>query len=1081
MSSETLSEGQCPACGCGNAPAARFCNQCGAALKGGAASPPAAEAERKQVTVLFSDLTGYTALSEKLDPEETREIMGRIFGRAAEIVGRYGGHIEKFIGDAIMAIFGVPAAHEDDPERAVRAALELHEAVEALSPEVEKRTGGPIALHTGVNTGLVVTGELKFDHGTAGPLGDTINLAARLMSLAGEGEIWIGPETRKLVASAFELQDLGQREVKGKAEPVAVARVVGASSRAAASARFRGAFVGRQEEIGVLLGAAEQMRDGRPAVIAICGEAGTGKTRLVEEFRARVGNDIQWIEGRAYPYAENIPYFPVIDLLNRSWGIDENDKPAAVRLKVEAGVSALVESSREVLPVIARLYNIELADGPVIDREAFQRLLFDAVRRLLAALACRGPTVICLQDLHWADTSTVTLVRGLTTDFKVPAVLICNYRPGYAPGPGTRVLELRELSSRQTRELLQSLLGSEPPDALTRFIEERSDGNPFYVEEVVNSLVETHVLTRNGTWKIAGALSEAVVPTTIRGVIAARIDRLDEPRRRVLRNAAVIGREFLYSVVAQVTGEADDEADGLQPSLAQLEAADLIRARSGAADVEYIFKHALTQEVAYDGLLKSERQALHQRAAFAMERIFADRMPEFVETLAYHFLHAGVVDKAVHYLRESGKKCVARYAIEDAATHYRNAYALLSERERTPAEDRALVELLNDWSLVHYYQGDCRAWRLLLEANLKVAEGVGDPELLGLYLGWTGHMLYWHEEYPASIEHLDRAAQLGEKAGSAHVLAYAETWRAWTLALLARPSEAIAAGERAMILGQQFPDEPYVVFKPLGAIVMAAAMTGDLKRARLAAEDLLAIAARTGNSRAAVLGHASLAICHSAAFEHERAIESGKAALEASLDPAYRHLSAVYLASALGTAQCSEELVRLAQEVLPAADQLSQNIISTIIRLATGPAVMSLGEPSRGISIIEAARRQPSCPWVEVVATNILGIVYARIARREGRADLSVLLRNPGFIIRHVLPARRKARALLERTADHPLHRLAGYSGSAMFELALLHAHRGEREAARARATQALEVFERQGALEALRQARALADSLAPK
>jgi class 3 adenylate cyclase len=441
---------------------------------------------------LFSDLSGYTALSEKLDPEETREIMGRIFGRAAEIVGRYGGQTEKFIGDAIMAIFGVPAAHEDDPVRAVRAALELHEAVEALSPEVEKRSGARIVLHSGINTGLVVTGELKFDRGTAGPLGDTINLAARLMGLAAEGEILVGPATRRLVARAFAVEDLGQRDVKGKAESVAVARVVGAVSRAATAAHFRGAFVGRQEELGVLLGAAEQVRDGKAAVIAIRGEAGTGKTRLVEEFRARVGNDVQWLEGRAYPYAENIPYFPVIDLLSRSWGIDENDKPAAVRQKVEAGVSALVESPRDVLPIIARLYDIELADGPVIDREAFQGRLLDTLRRLLSGLASRAPTVICLQDLHWADASTVKLIHELTGDLRIPAVLVGNYRPGYDPGPGARVLELRELSSRQTRELLQSILDAEPPEELTHFIEERSDGNPFFVEEVVNSLVETH-------------------------------------------------------------------------------------------------------------------------------------------------------------------------------------------------------------------------------------------------------------------------------------------------------------------------------------------------------------------------------------------------------------------------------------------------------------------------------------------------------------------------------------------------------------------------------------------------------------
>jgi class 3 adenylate cyclase len=531
----------CTACGFANPTEARFCNRCGAALTTGASHP--FEAERKQVTVLFSDLVGFTPLSERLDPEETRRIMGRLFGHAAEIVGRYDGRIEKFVGDAIMATFGVPTAHEDDPVRAVRAALELHEAVAGLGRELEKRIGGTLALHTGINTGLVVTGELQFDRGTAGPIGDTINLAARLMDAAAPSEIWIGPETRRLVARAFDVDDLGTRSLKGKAEPVPVARVHGARSRAA-PVRFRGAFVGRQEELGVLLGAAERLRDGQPGVLAISGEAGTGKTRLLEEFRGRVAADVQWIEGRAYPYAQNIPYFPVIDLLNRAWGIEEDDTPADVRRKVERGVGALLGAPGDVLPVIGRLYHLEIADAPVIDREAYQRLLLDAVRRLLGALATRAPTVICLQDLHWADASTVTLLHALTGELRVPALLIGNFRPGYQPSAAARVLELRELSTRQTGELLRSLLDDQPPPAeLARFIEQRSDGNPFYVEEVVNSLVETHVLERvDGTWRLTHPLSEAGVPTTIRGVIAARIDRLDERRKRVLRDAAVVGR-----------------------------------------------------------------------------------------------------------------------------------------------------------------------------------------------------------------------------------------------------------------------------------------------------------------------------------------------------------------------------------------------------------------------------------------------------------------------------------------------------------------------------------------------------------
>lgn len=1074
MPADAFTEGRCERCGAGNAAGARFCNQCGAPLaEAGAAA--SVEAERKQVTVLFSDLTGYTALSERLDPEETREIMGRIFACAADVVGRYGGRIEKFIGDAIMAIFGVPQAHEDDPVRAVRAALALHEAVDGLRPEVERRTGTPIALHSGVNTGLVVTGELRFDRGTAGPLGDTINVAARLMALADSGEIWVGPETRHLVAPAFDLEDLGLREIKGKAEPIAVARVRGASARAAGPASFRGAFVGRQEELGVLVGAVERVRDGHPAVLGVCGDAGTGKTRLVQELRGRVGPEVQWLEGRAYPYTENIPYFPLVDLLNRAWGIDEADRPATVRDKLTVGVKALEATPGELLPVIAHLYDMPLAGAAPIDREAFPGVLLDAVRRFLGAVARRGPAVVCLQDLHWADGPTTGLLRELTAGFDIPVLLLSNYRPGYTPPPGTRVLDLQELSPRQTRELLGSLLAGEPPEPLVGFIETRSDGNPFYVEEVVNSLVETHTLVRrDGGWTLARPLAEAGVPPTIRGVIAARIDRLDERRRRVLRDAAVVGRQFLYAVVAEVTREGAQ----LGPSLADLERADLIRTRHRDPELEYVFKHALTQEVAYDGLLRAERQALHERAARAMERLLGDRIPEFVETLAHHYLRAGVVHKAVQYLVEAGGKCVARYAIEDADAHYRRAYTLLTERGLDAAGPRALVALLNDWSLVFYYTGACREWSALLERHQEAAERLGDPAQLGLYEGWRGMLLFFREEYTASLAHLQRAVRLAREAGSDRVLAYTESWLAWTLAFVGRPAEAIAVGEHAIELGRRFGEEPYLIFKPLGAIAFAAASDGDLARARRAGDELLAIAARTSNSRAAMLGHIALAFRHMLAFEPAAAVAAAERARAVSLDTTYRALSSVYHGLALVFAERWDDAARVVAEMRPIVDPLGLNNPVHWLRYIEAMAALGRGEPARGMAALQAMRQAPTSAWAEVVVHYALSTVYARIARGEARLDVVRALRTPGFILRHVVPARRRARAYLERLADDPPRGYRAYCGLGLLELARLHAHLGERAAAARRAAQAVALFERQGAAGGLAQARALADAL---
>ncbi len=870
----------CPACGAGNPRAARFCNQCSKPLGTAQAHAPIG-AERKQVTVLFSDLTGFTALSERLDPEETREIMNRVFGLAAEIVARYNGRIEKFIGDAMMAIFGVPVAHEDDPVRAVRAALELHEAVAALSPQVQARTGTPIALHSGVNTGLVVTGELQFDQGTAGPLGDTINLAARLMGAAPSGEVWVGPATRSLIAHAFELEDLGAHDFKGKAAPVGVARVRGASSRAVRANQFRGTFVGRQAELGALLGAAEKMRDGEPSVFAIRGDAGTGKTRLVAEFRERVGNDVQWLEGRAYPYAQNIPYAPIIDLLSRSWSIEERDSPAAVRTKLEAGIAALLPAPGEVLPLFLHLYHLPQAEGVVIEREAFQERLLAAMRQLLAALARRAPTVVCVQDLHWADNSTVILLTGLADDLSAPALLLSNYRPGYTPPPAATELELRELSPRQTGELLASLLAGKPPEALTRFIEERSDGNPFYVEEVVNSLVETGVLTRGSQgWALTRPLAEAGVPATVTGVIAARIDRLDEPRRRVLRHAAVVGREFLYAIVAQVT---EDTAE-LAPSLKDLQAADLIRTRRPEPALEYIFKHALTQEVAYDGLLKTERRMLHERTAYAMEAVLSDRIDEFVEMLAYHFLRGSVTDKAIHYLVEAGRKCVARYALPEATVHFREAYALIAEGDRTPAQSRVLVHLLIAWSQVHYYDGTIGEWRRLLEKHLTDAESCGDAAALAMYLGWLGNARSFHGDLRGAIEALDRALEVGKSSDARDALAHALSWQTFILFEIGAVTDAISAARSVQRSDAENLDNPYPYVKSLGGLGLASALLGESHRSRASAEELIAFGRASGNARAESMGQWALAWQELTALEFDRAATTAQRGIEAARD-----------------------------------------------------------------------------------------------------------------------------------------------------------------------------------------------------
>lgn len=1065
---------RCSSCGASPGVGARFCSQCGSALALAQSAAPG-DAERKQVTVLFSDLTGFTTLSERLDLEETREIMAQIFRSAAEVVARHGGRIEKFIGDALMALFGVPQAHEDDPLRAVRAALELHHWMETFAPEVEAQAGTRIALHSGISTGLVVTGELRLDRGTAGPLGDTINLAARIMALAAPGEIWVGPATRSLVAGAYELEELGLHELKGKAAPVALARVRGAAREVAAPRR--GVFVGRAAELATLLDAVERLRAGGGGAISIVGDAGSGKTRLVEELRARLGSDVRWLEGRARADAEQVPYAPVIDLLSRSFRIATNDSPAAVREKLEGGIAALGGEVEALLPVLARLYQLELAGTMAIDREAFPARILAALRALLVAAAARAPTLVCFQDLHWADASTLGLLRAVTRDFSAPALFLFNHRPDVHLGAGGRALELAELRPEQTRVLLASLLGGDPPDeALARFVVERCDGNPFYAEEIVRSLLETGAVEGPG-WRLVRPPAEAEIPSSIRGVLAARIDRLGAGERRLLREAAVVGRQFQPGLLARVSSD----AGGLEARLVALEAADLIRQRAGRDGVEYAFKHALTHEVAYDGLLKAERQALHARAAGALEAQLGDRVAEFAEALAFHFLRGGVVEQAVRYGVEAGRKCVGRFALDEAGVHFAQAYALLAGRERTPAEDRALIELLVEWSLVHFYLGRFGVLRELLAAHEELAARLGDPELEGLFLGWLGYALYHQEELPASLAKLERACALGERCGSERVLAYARTWQSHTLFLLGRSAEGLRVAEAARELAPRFPSGgDYVYCESLLGIGLTASACGDLERTRRIGEELLAFA-KAGNSRAAVVGHICLAHRHLLANEHERASEAAHAARERAQEPHVRALASAYEAVAGAALGRFGESRALAEDVLAHALPHGDHAVASLAKAALALATLGEGSLSKGMRELlalheDAGRRR--CLYNRRWLGAVVASVYALIARRDPRVEpkLRDLLRNPGFLLRHALPARRRARAWLERALEEfPAGVIQ--EGTVRLELALL-LSRHDPTMARAHLERALAVLERQGAQTELRRVRQLAVAL---
>jgi class 3 adenylate cyclase/tetratricopeptide (TPR) repeat protein len=656
-------------------------------------------AERKLVTVMFADISGFTALSEKMDPETVRDLMNACFARLVPIVAKYEGTVDKFIGDEIMALFGAPFTHENDPERAVASALEMMAAMRAFN----KERGLDLGMHFGINTGLVIAGSVGSDERLDySVMGDAVNLASRLEDLSERGEILVGPDTYRLTEKLFEFEALPKIRVKGKAEQVQVYRVLGSKSAAArmdSSTRRRvGArLVGRDAEFAAVTQHMERLLDGRGHVVAVIGEAGLGKTRLMAEvrdqvLRNRVSGFVQWLEGRTISFGQAISHHPFQDILWQLAGITSSCGATEAWQRLEAAVRQVMgEDSDEVLPYLAALISLDVPDTHAhrvrfLDAEALRRQIYLASRRFFEACARNRPLVLVFEDLHWADASSASLIEHLMPAVKhLPMLIVWVSRPD----PGTHAARLRELaesdygdfyhevnltplSRRDSGSLAAELLEMQALGAeITESILRKAEGNPFFLEEIVRSLLDTGKVTRDpstGAWRTT-ELDAVAIPDTIQGVIMARVDRLDKDLRHVLRTASVIGRNFFYQVLRSIH-DADRQLDD---HLASLQQFDFIREKSGHPDLEYMFKHAIAQQATYETILLKKRRELHLKVAETLEGLFSDRLEEICGLLAGHYSRAEVWDKAQRYLLMAGDQAGRIAADTEALAHYQQA------------------------------------------------------------------------------------------------------------------------------------------------------------------------------------------------------------------------------------------------------------------------------------------------------------------------------------------------------------------------------------------------------------------------
>jgi class 3 adenylate cyclase/tetratricopeptide (TPR) repeat protein len=1087
----------CPRCNSENLPEDKFCGECGKELEIGNEPEKAISAidsERKHVTVLFSDLSGYTAMSERLDPEDVKGITSRIFGEVAKVIHKYEGFVEKYAGDAIMAIFGVPKAHEDDPVRAILVAREIHRLVKSMSREIEEKVEQPLFMHTGINTGLVITGEVNLEKGTHGVAGDTINVAARLSSAAGADEILVGHDTYRQAEGHFDFEAKGSIKAKGKSEPVLAYRVLAPKEKPVllhGLSVLRSELIGRKAEMEDLMWAVKELEQGNGTIFSICGEAGTGKSRLVEEFKAALSlGEIRWLEGHAYAYSQNIPYFPLIDLLNRVFQVREDDRQEVVREKLECGIRVLVERCEGIIPYVGRLYSLSYPEVEDVSPEFWKAKLREAVKSLLSALALRAPTVFFLEDLHWADPSFVELLRTTLFDIRQPALVLCAYRPVFSLFTSHqlrglekihREIRLQDLSSSESQEMLGSLLKSDQiPSDLRRLVQDKAEGNPFYIEELVSSLIESETLiSENGHWKLTRPIREADISSTVHGIIAGRLDRLEREAKRLLQEASVIGRSFLYEILKQVT-ELKDQCDRW---LIGLERLDLIRTKALQPDLEYIFKHALTQEVVYNGLLKKERQEIHERIGHVMEPLFHERLSEFYETLAYHFKQGRSVHKAVHYLMKSGEKSLGRYALEEAYQYFKEAFEILSDKvDRSEEENTVLIDLIVKWAYVYYYMGDFKGLTNLLSAHAALAEGIPDRSVAGMFYGWLGMALWSREMHRESQEQLLRALTLGEQLNDKKVIGYACTWLTWTCAELGRLEDALKFGERAQDIAKDFPGDHYLFFKSLGGIGFTHYYRGEWKKALDAGSTLVEFGERTSDIRSIVMGYYISGLGHFLSGDLISGIECEERAVQISADPYYRQFPTLFIG--IGCFLKGEfEKARISlEEVAAFSEERGVEELGTPARTLLGGVLLSTGELSRGVKVIEEGRRrfqERGRKWCVALTEVILGQFYMQVSTRGRETNLPMMVKNVPFLVaNYPFAAKNAKRHFLKCIEISEEIGAKALAGEAYLHLGLWHKSKGRKEEARGCFSEAIQRFEK-GELEAyLQQAREAITSL---
>jgi len=842
------------------------------------------EGERKQVTVMFCDMEGYSQLSERLGPEEAYSIMDQVYEILIHKVHDYEGTVNEMTGDGILALFGAPIALEDAPQRAIRSALAVHREMAKFSDKLKQEGQGipPLKMRIGIHTGPVVVGTLGNDLRVEfKAVGETVNLASRMQGLAEPGATYVTEDTFKLAEGYFRFEALGERKVKGKEASVKVYRVIASSTRRTrfdvSAERGLTPFVGRERELELLLDGLKRSKADRGQAFSIISEAGGGKSRLLYEFRKAVANeDVNFLEGRCLSYSRAVAYHPVIDILKANFDIQEGDADFDIIEKVKKGLKMLGADEASTLPYLLELLAVKdsgIDKIPMSPEERKNRII-EALKRIVLKGSEIRPLIMAFEDLHWIDKSSEDQLKHLLESIPGARVLlIFTYRPDFVHTWGAKSYHsqvmLNRLSNRESLIMVSHLLGAEELNKdLEEFILEKTEGVPFFIEEFIKSLKDLKIVARERSrYRVTKDIRDVAVPTTIQDVIMARVDSLPEGMKSLLQTVSVVGRESSYDLVKRITGLQEQE---LLSHLSVLKDSELLYERGIYPQSTYLFKHALTQEVAYNSLLLKRRKEIHEQIGRAIESLYPDRLEEHYELLAYHYACSANTDKAVEYLDLANQKAAKLNAMEEAEAYFDEAMRLLDALPETEENRQRRISLLVNQGIVFLLLFRSPEYYDLLTRYEPMARGLGNPELLGAFYARLGHCEYSFGNTDQAIQTLTKAAELAEASGNIeeagyayvflgfshfdrgdfervlalkedvlrtleqrfnlHLHTYALSIASRAYGILGRWDEAVEDGQKALSVAEEFSDNSLISFVAWN-LSIAYTWIGDLARA----------------------------------------------------------------------------------------------------------------------------------------------------------------------------------------------------------------------------------------------------------